>query len=306
MQSTALPIPLTTIAGTVPVKSIFHGLLFQRWLQQQNVSASTVRHYLRTCGRWMAHLHQTDSSAPIAWLEWSAPDGEKRLTGFAVRKYEQFANEVLGEVCTYGVPRKLPPSSRPDPHPIQRGDIRKMRLAAKGCFPDLHTSFVVRIFITVVDELALRRTEAFFAWSDVDFDQGEILIHGKGGDTRRLPLSCRILRLLKWLQQRSPLSPWTSALGHSLKPDTMYRRFKRVARIVGCPDSRLHWLRHGRLTALAATPGGFDVLNICAISGHRQIGSLRHYCQPQMTRLRELMEHSLAAANGDSQRTGRR
>jgi len=252
----------------------------------------------------MTYLHHTDSSTQIAWIEWTAPDGEKRLTGFAVRKYEQFADEVLGDVSTFGVPRKLPPSSRPDPHPIQRGDIRKMRLASKGCFPDPHTSFVVRIFITLVDELALRRTEAFFAWTDVDYDQGEILIHGKGGDTRRLPLSHGLVRLLRWLQQRSPMSPWTGPNGRSLKPDTMYRRFKRVARIVGCPDSRLHWLRHGRLTALAATPGGFDPLNICAISGHRQIGSLRHYCQPQMARLRELMELSLAASSGNVSTNG--
>ena len=119
-------IPLTTIAGTVPVKPIFHGPLFRRWLQQKNLSPSTVRHHLRACGRRMTYLHHTDSSTQIAWIEWTAPDGEKRLTGFAVRKYEQFADEVLGDVSTFGVPRK----SRPDPHPIQRRDIRKMRLAS--------------------------------------------------------------------------------------------------------------------------------------------------------------------------------
>jgi len=105
MNSTC--IPLTTIAGTVSVKPMFHGSLFQRWLQQQNVSASTIRHYLRACGRWMTHLHHTDSSAPVAWLEWAAPDGEKRLTGFAVRKYEQFANEVLGDVSTFGLSKRM-------------------------------------------------------------------------------------------------------------------------------------------------------------------------------------------------------
>jgi len=95
-------------------------------LQQKNVSTSTVRQYLRACNRRMTYLHHTDSSTQIAWIEWTAPDGEKRLTGFAVRKYEQFADEVLGDVSTFGVPRK----SRPDPHPIQRRDIRKMRLAS--------------------------------------------------------------------------------------------------------------------------------------------------------------------------------
>lgn len=278
-----------------PGKAIFQGPLFKRWLLQQKVSDSTVRHYMRACGRWITYLRHMDASAPVAWLQWAAPSGEKRLTGFAVRKYQQFAEEVFGDASTYGVPRQLPPCSRPDPHPIPRGDIRKMRVAAKSCFSDPHNSFVLRIFITLVDELALRRTEAFFAWTDVDFDKGEILVHGKGGDRRRLPLSHRLLRLLKWLRVRSSSNPWTSPHGRPLKPDSMYRRFKRVARIIGRPDSRLHWLRHGRLTALAATPGGFDPLNICAISGHRQIGSLRHYCEPQMTRLRELMQQSLAA-----------
>lgn len=171
-----------------------------------------------------------------------------------------------------------------------------MRLVAKSLFSDVHTANVVRIFLATVDELALRCTEAFFAWDAVDFTAGEILIRGKGGDTRRLPLSARLVRLLKWLKVRSPQDPWTGAYGQAVKPDTMYRRFKRMARAIGCPDSRLHWLRHGRLTALAATPGGFDVINLCAISGHRQIGSLKHYCQPQMRRLRELMDQSLAAS----------
>jgi len=296
MQSTALPIPLTTIAGTEPEDVTFHGLLFSRWLLQQNASASTVRHYLRACGRWIGYLNNSESAPPIAWLEWNAPAGEKRLTGFAVRKYQQFVSEVFSENVGLGVPRKLPPSSRPDPHPIVRRDIRLMRLAAKRLFSDVHTANVVRIFLATLDELALRRMEAFFAWDAVDFAAAAILIHGKGGDTRRLPLSARLVRLLQWLKVRSPQDPWTGTNGRALKPDTLYRRFKRMARAIGCPDSRLHWLRHGRLTALASTPGGFDPINLCAISGHRQISSLQHYCQPQMTRLRELMDQSLAAS----------
>jgi integrase len=297
MQSTALPIPLTPIAGTDPENRSFQASLFSAWLIQQNASASTIRHYLRACGRWIDILDQSQVAAPIAWLQWTAPDAEKRLTGFAIRKYQQFASEVLGEVAAYGVPRKLPASSRPDPHPVERADIRKMRLAARTCFRDAHTSYVVRVFLATVDELALRRTEAFFDWDDVRFETAEIRIHGKGGDIRRLPLSSRLVGLLCWWKARSPLTPWTDLTGCSLKPDTMYRRYKRLARAIGAPDSRLHWLRHGRLTALAATPGGFDPVNLCAISGHRQINSLKHYCKPQMSRLRELMHDSFAASS---------
>ena len=297
MQSTALPIPLTLIAGIKPKNSTFQASLFNDWLVQQNASTSTIRHYLRACGRWFEILDQSQVAAPIAWLQWIAPDGEKRITGFAVRKYQEFVSEVLSEAAVYGVPRKLPSSSRPDPHPVERSDIRKMRLAAKTCFGDAHTSYAVRIFVATVDELALRRTEAFFDWDHVCFASGEILIHGKGGDTRQLPLSSRLVRLLRWWKARSPLTPWTDVTGRSLKPDTMYRRYKRLARAIGCPDSRLHWLRHGRLTALAATPGGFDPVNLCAISGHRQINSLQHYCKPQMSRLRELMHDSFAASS---------
>ena len=69
-------------------------------------------------------------------------------------------------------------------------------------------SFSIRIFIAVLDELGLHRAEAFFEWADADLRDAEILIHGKGGDIRLLPLSLSLVRLLSWLRQRSPEFPW--------------------------------------------------------------------------------------------------
>ena len=76
------------------------------------------------------------------------------------------------------------PRSRPKPRPIQRTVLRTVRLAAKREFADEHSSFTVRVFISVLDELALQHSEAFFEWDAVDFGNAEVLIDGKGGDTR--------------------------------------------------------------------------------------------------------------------------
>ena len=283
-------VPLTTINGIDPELT---PELFATWLLELGAAQNTVGQYVRAAGRWFGILKGSDVSPAVAWLKWKAPAAEKRLTGFAMRKYGEFLREFGCEV-ELGIPKRLPPCSRPNPHPIQRVELKSMRLAAKHTFPEPHDSFSVRIFLAVLDELALRRSEAFFDWEDVDFKTAVVLIHGKGGDTRRLPLSRRLVRLLNWLRRRTPLYPWTGNDGRRLKPDSMYRRFKRLARIIGSPALRPHWLRHGRLTAIAATPRGFDPVNLCGFSGHRQISSLRYYCQPQMDRLRELMESSLS------------
>lgn len=284
-------IPQTTINGTGALPD-FDPAIFAAWLRETGSTDNTVSQYVRATSRWLDFLGGTSVAPAVAWLRWGARPGERRLTGFAVRRYCEFLL-ALGITADFGIPRRLPPCSRPNPMPIARITVRAMSLAAKRTFAEFHDSASMRVFIALLDELALRRSEAFFQWPSVNFADATVTILGKGGDTRRLPLSRRLVALLRWLRSRSPMFPWTDRRGRKLRADTMYRRYKRLARAIGRPALRLHWLRHGRLTSMAATPGRFDPIHLCAFSGHRQVQSLRHYCAPQMDRLRELMTLSL-------------
>lgn len=260
------------------------------WLKEQGSSDSTVRHYGHAVERWIAELNAQNEEPSIAWIRSSATPNEKRLRGFACRKYALFHKDVMSEDIDLGVPSKLPPCNRPNPHPFEDGELEKVIQASKRIIKKPHTRVMIRVALKTYDALALRRSE-IFGWEQVDFAKAEVTVLGKGGDTRTLPIPPKLLRILKWWKMKSPASPWTTSRG-IVKPARLYKIFKQIAKGVGLPDIKLHWLRHNRLTRMAATTQGYDPVALAGFAGHRQYDSLRFYCRAQVSRMRELQRLS--------------
>lgn len=59
---------------------------------------------------------------------------------------------------------------------------------------------------------------------------------------------------------------FTDALGHHLAIHTVYKDFKRIVAAIGCPDSRVHDLRHSY--AVAAIRAGDDIKTVQGNLGH--------------------------------------
>lgn len=249
---------------------------FQAYLADLGSSPVTVRTYAKLAADWMGRLETDEFTTPAAcWLRWEAPPQIKRLTGYACRAYARFSQEVLGQEIDLGIPRRLPPPSRPRPHAPSDAVVRRLRLAAKTTLPR-ETGYTVRVWISLVDELGLRRSEADIGWHQVDFDNAAVTVFGKTGP-RALPLSAGLVRVLRWLHARRPDAPWSGARGQRLDAATLYEIFKDVARSVGAGHLRPHLLRHRRLTAICKSDLGKDQLRVLRFAGQRHLGSLQYY-----------------------------
>lgn len=263
---------------------------FAAYLEGLGSSPVTVRTYSRLAGAWMERLEEGgDHPTPAAlWLRWGAPPQIKRLTGYACRAYARFSREILGREVDLGVPARLPAASRPRPHAPGDDVLRALRLAAKRSLP-LETGYTLRAWISLVDALGLRRSESDVSWCQIDLDRAEITVTGKTGP-RTLPLSRRMVRVLRWLKARRPATPWIGARGQRLSPATLYELFKSVARAAGLGHLRPHLLRHRRLTTICRTDLGRDPLRVLRFSGQGHVGSLQYYYDVPTDDLRGFVE----------------
>lgn len=274
------------------------GPSFAAYLEGLGSSPVTVRTYSRLAGAWMERLEDGGKrQTPAAlWLGWDAPPQIKRLTGYACRAYVRFAREVLRRDIDLGVPARLPAASRPRPHAPGDGALRALRLAAKRSLPT-ETGHTMRVWISLVDALGLRRSETDVSWREIDLGRAEITVTGKTG-ARTLPLSARMVRVLRWLRRRHPATPWVGARGQRLGPATLYELFKGLARGIGMGGLRPHLLRHRRLTAICRTELGRDPLRVLRFSGQGHVGSLQYYYDVPTDDLRDFVETPRAGARG--------
>ncbi len=268
-------VPLTAINRISRQDRLDH---FSAWLRQTGSAPNTVRIYRGLVSYWLDRLDASDSPTPaLAWLEWDAPESIRRLTGYACRRYAQFIRDVFAEAIDLGVPRRLPPPSRPTPRPVTDPELSQLLRVAKLDLP-YRTSVSMRVWIHLMDELGLRRGESAFGWDRVDFDRGCLTVTGKTGE-RTLPLSDTMHRRLRWLQDRHPVYPWLGDRGQPLSPDVLYVLFKRVARATGLGHLRPHLLRHRRLTRICRTQLGKDPIRVLRFAGQSNIASLSYYYQ---------------------------
>jgi integrase len=274
-----------TSTSSVPLEPVIENLSsFREWLVELGMSSNTAAQYSQAVERWVTHLTNCDEVSPCrAWREWSATPSTKRLSGYAGRQYSIFASDVLRCSIDLGIPRHLPPNSQPAPAPLTRAVQLALARQAKLLLKDSQT---FRVWLAFLLESGCRRSETILAWKNFDLGASTVTVLGKGGRLRTLPLSRRMVRLLRFHRSRAA-SPWGGR-----KADTLYRQFTSCAKALGL-TLKVHQTRATCITRLVLAPGG-NILDVGAFVGHANpASSLRWYYKTPLSRLRDMLTVSL-------------
>ena len=121
-----------------------------------------------------------------------------------------------------------------------------------------------------------RRTEISTATlSGVDLDSGALLVKGKGGRERWMPLGDTVISLMwEYLQARATLGPRTEALwvaerGQAMQPAWLYQMLTRLGSRAGIANLHTHRFRHSY--AVNALRGGMPERVLQLVGGWKKI-----------------------------------
>lgn len=128
-------------------------------------------------------------------------------------------------------------------------------------------------------ETAMRRGELLeLRWINVDLEaQTAHLPLTKNGAARTVPLSQRAVSTLAAL----PRSIDGKVI--PLKGNTLHAAFKKACKRAGIGDFHWHDIRHTAITRLAKKLP--NLIELAAVSGHRNLGMLKRYYHPSATEL---------------------
>jgi len=125
-----------------------------------------------------------------------------------------------------------------------------------------------------------------------DLDSARMVVHvrhGKGGKQRLVPLSPRLLDILRayWRQYRPAIWLFPGATpDRSLNQSSVQRRFQQIVRDAGLrKHASMHTLRHSFATHLLEA--GVDVVTLQKILGHADLQTTAHYLHLRSDRLRQ-------------------
>ncbi len=237
-----------------------------------------------------------------AWLELSKSSVARKSA--ALRRFFAFlADEGLrGDDPGAALPR--PGASRGLPKILDLADIDRLfdaisaRIARDPPDPnDLRLSALVELLYGS----GLRATELVsLPRRAIAPDRPYLILRGKGGTERLVPLSDRARAAVAlWRERVPPESPWLFPSGKShLSRIRLYQLLKALAAEAGIPPERVspHVLRHAFATHLLA--GGADLRALQAMLGHADIATTEIYTHVDAGRLVELVNarHPLAEA----------
>jgi len=133
--------------------------------------------------------------------------------------------------------------------------------------------------ISLAIETAARRSEiASLNWSDVDLENCQAILRDtKNGESRTIPLSATVRRLLKRKRRH------IAGTIFSLKPASISQAFKRVCIKANIVDLRFHDLRHEATSRLFER--GLSLMEVACITGHKDLAMLRRYTHLNATKL---------------------
>lgn len=119
-------------------------------------------------------------------------------------------------------------------------------------------------------ETAMRRSEIVsMRWEHVNLKTRTVFLSTtKNGESRRVPLSSRALRILA-ARPRGIGQVWT------MRPDSVSQAFERVCRKAGIKGLRFHDLRHEATSRLFEK--GLNTMEAAAVTGHKTLVMLKRY-----------------------------
>jgi integrase len=320
--------------------------LLDRWLEWRQsvrpISPTTVATYrgyidrsiLPAIGKLqLGRLDAATLDAFYAHLRKRGGKGGRPMAASSVHQVHAILSGALNRAVVWGWtahnPARLatPPSiERTDLQPPAVEDAARLLAVALAEDPELG------LFLRLAVVLGARRGElCALRWSDVDLDQGEVLIAGgivrvpgkslvdkatKTHAKRRVALGAdtvELLRAHRLTQAKNALAFGTTlaldayVFSHDpdgstpINPDGITHRFRRLARRLGV-RCRLHDLRHFMVTQLVA--GGVDWRTVAGRAGHADghmtLSTYAHFQQAQDRQAAEFMDRLLAASSTNS------
>jgi integrase len=130
-------------------------------------------------------------------------------------------------------------------------------------------------------ETAMRMGELLaLQWEHVHLEQRWIrLVDSKNGEGRNVPLSAKAVELLTVLKGEKDRGPV-----FTVSPGVASTLFRKACRAAGVSGIRFHDLRHEATTRLSKK---LSVLELAAVTGHRDLRSLQIYFNPHAWELAE-------------------
>jgi integrase len=131
-------------------------------------------------------------------------------------------------------------------------------------------------------ETAMRRSELLgLHWQDVHLAARYVRLHdSKNGEPRDVPLSTRAVNILTELSKKP-----RDASGRVLliSPEALKKAFTRACERANIKDLHFHDLRHEATSRIAERLD--NVLELSAVTGHRQVQMLKRYYHPRASDL---------------------
>ena len=135
--------------------------------------------------------------------------------------------------------------------------------------------------MVVANETALRRSELLaLTASDIDFERGYLSVRkSKSGHSRLVPLTTTALEELQSWFSDPELNET-----RQITPSAVNQAFRKVCKRAGVMDFHWHDFRHCATSHFAEL--GLSAVELMAITGHRQLGSLMRYAHVQADHIR--------------------
>jgi integrase/recombinase XerD len=297
----------------VPVTSGVDAYL-QYVIVEKGLSSNTLAAYRRDLHRftlWLEQvgvddLTQVDASGLGDFVSWLARD--QQLSATSVRRvlssvrglFKYLGAEGLivvdptEDLASPAVPLRLPKA-------LTVSDTLAM---VESCDPNTILGLRDRALLEFLYSSGARISEAVALTSDaLDLPGRSVLLHGKGGKQRRVPIGsyacsavdaylvrARPTLLSKRRAGPVPREVFLNARGRPLSRQSAYGIVSAAAGRVGVPDVSPHTLRHSFATHLLE--GGADVRVVQELLGHASVTTTQIYTQVTIDRLREVYTES--------------
>jgi len=271
----------------------------QHLIGQRNLAPATVRRYLDTVGRFLDGRFAT--SPPLELGALGAQDvnrfmleqarrysaGHVQLLASALRGFLRFLRQT-GAIATdlaHCVPAPARRQLAGLPKFMPAEDVERLLQTSNRDGPQGRRDYAILLLLA---RLGLRAQEiASLRLEDVDWDAGELVIHGKGGGVERLPLPWEVGEALsRYLRAVRPACSTRQVFVCLRAPRRGFRNGNAVGTIV-CralaradlhPSHRgAHLLRHSLATRLLRH--GASLVEIGELLRHRNLDTTRIYAK---------------------------
>ena len=272
---------------------ITRNVFVDRSLAEKISLAEVIDHYITE----VAPTHKGHQSEILRLQKFKRDEpllAGKRMAALSPFDFEKYRDRRLSEVSASSVKRELgllraviegqkrrlglaenPVSDVKRP---RAKDFRDVRLEPGDeqkfleAFDELRNPYAKHAFILAI-ETAMRRGELLaMTWDNVDMQHNYVhLPDTKTGEARDVPLSRRAIKVLESM----PRSMDGRVLPTS--PNALKKCFERAREKAGLTHINFHDLRHEATSRLFEA--GWNVMEVSAVTGHKDLQSLKRYTQ---------------------------